>query len=272
MYLGIDIGGTKTLVACLNNKGIVIESVKFPTSQVYTEFLKELAVTVANLATSKFLGTCVAVPGRIDRQKGTVIALGNLPWSQRPIQHDIQKIVKCPVIIENDANLAGLSEAMLITQYACVLYITISTGIGTGIITNQEIDPEFWDSEGGHILLEHNGTLQQWEDFAAGSAIVKRFGKLAGEITDSKSWDIIVDNIAIGLYDLITFTQPDAVVLGGGVSTHFEKFGPKLVERLKSLSTPLTPIPPILKAQRPNEAVIHGCFYLAKKYYGSARA
>ncbi|MEK7153805.1 MAG: ROK family protein, partial [Patescibacteria group bacterium] len=195
----------------------------------------------------------------------------NLPWKDVPLQRDARRILGCPVAIENDANLAGLSEAMLLRQYNCVLYVTISTGIGTGIIINQEIDPELADSEGGSIMLEHKGKLQQWEDFASGKAIVKRFGKRATEITDEKTWKIITKDIALGLFDLITFIQPDVVVLGGGVLSAFDRFDDLLIDELKRFETPLTPIPPIRRAQRPEQAVVYGCYDLAKSAYGNIR-
>lgn len=267
--MGIDIGGTKTLVASLNNKGVVTESHKFPTPKKYPEFLKELAITVANLSTKEFRSSVVAAPGKIDRKHGVAQDFGNLPWEDVPIERDVERIVKCPVVLENDANLAGLSEALLLKQHDCVLYVTISTGIGTGIITHQQIDPEFADSEGGHMLLEHQGKLQLWENFASGRAIVRRFGKLASEITDEKTWRIITRDIAIGLYDLTAVIQPDAVVLGGGVLAHFDKFDDLLMKQLKEFATPLTPIPPIYRAQRPDEAVIYGCYILAKRKYGN---
>jgi glucokinase len=268
MYLGIDIGGTKTLIASLTNEGVIGESIKFPTPKLYPVFLKELAINVDNLSTKDFIAAGVAIPGKLDREKGIGIAFGNLPWKEVPIQRDIQQIVKKPVAIENDANLAGLSEAMLLKQYACVVYVTVSTGIGTGIITNQEIDPEFADSEGGHILLEHKGQLQMWEHFASGQAIVKRFGKRASDIHDQKTWKIISRDIAWGLYDLIAFIQPDAVVLGGSVMEHLDKFDDLLNKELQRFATPLTPIPPIYRAQRPNEAVVYGCYDLVKSLYG----
>jgi predicted NBD/HSP70 family sugar kinase len=268
MYLGIDIGGTKTLVATLNNEGVVHEILKFPTPKVYPEFLKELAIAVANLSTKKFIATGVAVPGRVDRKHGVAKALGNLSWANIPIKRDIERMLGCPAVIENDANLAGLSEAMLLKQYDCVLYVTISTGIGTGIITKQQIDPGLADSEGGAIMLEHGGKLQQWEDFASGSAIVKRFGKRASEISDDKTWKILSKDIAIGLFDLITFIQPDVVVLGGGVMTHLERFKDLLLKELGRYETPMTPLPPIRQAKRPEEAVVYGCYDLAKSVYG----
>jgi len=271
MYLGIDIGGTKTLVASLDNRGAITESIKFPTPKEYALFLKELSIAVANLSTKEFIACGVAVPGRVDREKGIAVAFGNLPWTNVPIRHDLHHMLKCPVVVDNDANLAGLSEAMLLRQYDCVLYVTVSTGIGTGIITNQKIDPEFADSEGGSIMLEHKGKIMQWEDFASGRAIVKRFGKRADEIEDEKTWKIITKDIAIGLFDLVTFIQPDAVVLGGGVMTHLDRFDDLLMKDLKRFETPMTPLPPILRAQRPEEAVVYGCYDLAKSTYGKVR-
>src|SRR6266540_534316 len=263
MYLGIDIGGTKTLVAQLDNHGVVQKSIKFPTPKNYNEFLRELAISVVNFSTNTYIAAGVAAPGSIDRSQGLAKDFGNLPWHDVPLKKDLEKMLKCPVAVENDANLAGLSEAMLLPEYACVLYVTISTGIGTGIIVNQQIDPELADSEGGHIMLEHQGKVVSWESFASGQAIVKRFGKRASEITDKRTWSIIAHDIALGLYDLIAFIQPDVVVLGGGVLEHYKKFEPMLTEELQHYQTPLTPIPPIRQASRPDEAVVYGCYDLA---------
>lgn len=268
MYLGIDIGGTKTLIGALDDRGMIIESVKFLTPQIYPELLKEISVNVAKLSTKEFIATGVAAPGRVDRQHGIAVAFGNLPWQNIPLKQDIHRLVKCPVVVDNDANLAGLSEAMLIKQHRTVLYVTISTGIGTGVINNQRIDPAFADSEGGQIMLEHKGKLRPWEDFASGQAIVRRFGKRADEIEDQATWKIISHDIAIGLFDLITFIQPDAVVLGGGVCTNLSKFDELLQAELKHFETPITPIPPIYRAQRPEQAVVYGCYDLARSTYG----
>lgn len=269
MYLGIDIGGTKTLVASLNNDGVITDSIKFPTPKVYTEFLKELSKTIANLTTKEYIAVGVAAPGRLDREKGTVKAFGNLPWKDVPLKRDVGRITGLPVVIDNDANLAGLSEAMLLPAHRCVLYVTISTGIGTGVITDRKIDSDFEDSEGGELILEHNGKLQKWEDFASGRAIVRRFGKRASDINDEKTWKLICHDIAIGLYDLITFIQPDVVVLGGGVGSYAHKFKPFLMAELKRFETPITPIPLIVEAKRPELAVVYGCYDLAKSVYGS---
>ncbi len=269
MYLAVDIGGTKTLVASLTNEGSITERIRFETPKKYAEFLNQLAQTVAKLSTNDFNACGVGFPGRLNRTKGIGIDMGNLPWDNVPIQADIGKIARCPTIVDNDANLAGLSEAMLVKeQYDRVLFITISTGIGTGIIIHQQIDPAFADSEGGHMLIEHNDRLEPWEDFAAGSAIVRRFGKRAKDITDETTWKHIAHDLAVGFFELTAVVQPQVIIVGGSVGNYLERYMAHLKVILKRYETPLVPIPPIIKAQRPDDAVLYGCYDLARQVYG----
>lgn len=271
MYLAVDIGGTKTLLVVFSADGRIKESQKFETPALYETFLEELADSVAELSTKKFSGAVVAVPGKINRELGVAIGLGNLAWQHVPIKKDVETIAHCYVHIENDAKLAGLSEARQIPEYKRVLYITISTGINSAVIENGKLDKGTQDSEIGHILLEHEGTLKEWEDFASGRAIVKKFGKRASDIAtdDSQAWYFIARNIAIGLIDAIAMLTPDVIVIGGGVGTHFYKFQDRLIEELKIYESPLIAIPPILQAKHPEEAVVYGCYELAKEKYGS---
>lgn len=272
MYLAIDIGGTKTLVASLTNEGVIAEQIRFETPKSYVDFIDILAETIAQLEAKEFVACGVGAPGKIDREKGAVVAFGNLPWKNIPIQADIKKIARCPVAVDNDANLAGLSEAMLLKdKYNRVLYVTVSTGIGTGFIVNQAINPALADSEGGHLLLEHNGKLMRWEDFASGKAIVKRYGKRAHDITDDTTWKHIARDLAVGFIDLIAVAQPEVIVIGGGVGNYLERYKKHLVEILKRYEMPMVQIPPMLQAKRPEEAVIYGCYDLAKGVYGKTR-
>jgi predicted NBD/HSP70 family sugar kinase len=268
MYLAIDIGGTKTLVATLDADGTIQQRLKFPTAKEYPDFIRTLADTVAYLSTKEFTAVGVGAPGLVDHKNGIVIALGNLPWRNVHLQEDISRICHAPCIIENDAKAAGLSEAMLVKeQYNKVLYLIIGTGIGGSVIFNQRLDPLLLNTEPGQMLLEYNGKLQRWEDFASGRAITERFGKRASEITDEKDWKEIAHNLALGIIDLLAVIRPDVVVLGGGVVEQFEHFEKYLVGELKSYETPMVTVPPILKGQRPEEAVLYGCYELAKSLH-----
>lgn len=268
MYLGIDVGGTKTLIARFTENGVQEASLRFPTPPDYRDFIRELAKNVVEISTNKIVAAGIAIPGKVDRSKGVGVAFGNLAWKNVPIKDDLEKFLHFPVAVENDANLGGLSESMLLPQYSRVLYVTISTGIGTGFVVDRKIEPGFADTEGGHMILEHNGELVSWESFASGKAIVKKFGKRAEDIHDAKTWKIIAHNIALGLIDLIAVIQPEVIVFGGGVDIFFERFQPYLEAELKKFDTPLTPIPALMKAQRPDEAVIFGCYDYVKSIYG----
>lgn len=268
MYGAIDVGGTKTLIAVLNDNREIIEQFKFPTPAEYPQFLIELQTAWNNLQNHDVRAVTIAMPGSIDRERGYVHAFGNLTWRDIPVHADVEKITNSPVLIENDANLAGLSEALNVyPQYKKSLYLTISTGIGSGIVVNGTIDPAFADSEAGDIMIEHGGILQKWESFASGKAIVAKYGKKASELDDPAAWQAISKDFAVGMLDTIAIVQPDVIILGGGVGSHFQKYGEFLVAELKKYENPMMPIPPIIQAQHPEEAVIYGCYDLAKQTY-----
>lgn len=268
MYGAVDIGGTKTLIAVFSKKGEIIEQIKFPTPKNYEEFKIELAKVVDNLSTTDFVAVGVGAPGRIDRKHGVVISCGNLGWKDIPLQHNFEKIFKAPIMLENDAKLAGLSEALLVEQkYKKTVYITLSTGIGIALVINGAIDINVGDGGGKHMILEHDGKHEAWEDFASGSAIVRRFGKRASEIEDPDTWKIIARDIGLGLRDVIAMLEPEVVIIGGGVGTHFNKYGKLLTKELDQYETPVFKMPPVIQAQRAEEAVIYGCYELAKQHH-----
>jgi predicted NBD/HSP70 family sugar kinase len=64
--------------------------------------------------------------------------------------------------------------------------------------------------------------------------------------------------------------QPEVIVIGGSVGGHLSRFKDFLEKELKKFETPLIPIPPIRQAQRPDDAVLYGCYDLAKSVYGKA--
>jgi predicted NBD/HSP70 family sugar kinase len=159
---------------------------------------------------------------------------------------------------------------LLKKKYDRVLYVTISTGIGAGVVVNQKLDPDFLNIESGQTIFEHHGKTKRWEAFASGKAIVDQFGKMAKDIEDQATWKIIAHNLSFGFMNLIANVQPDVIVIGGSVGTYFKKYEKPLTAELKKYETPLTPIPPLKQAQRPEEAVLYGCYDLAKERFAHA--
>jgi len=274
MYIGVDVGGSKTLLAVLDGHGVILESTKFPTPKNYDHFLLEVRHALAHFTNHDFKAGGAGIPAiNLDRARGRGISFGNLPWRNVPAQQDLEHIFKCPIVVENDAKLAGLSESMLIKEvYSKVLYVTVSTGIGYALIVNQTIDASLGDGGGRLLLAEHQGKLMPWEDFASGRAIVERYGKRASEIEDSTTWRRICRDLAKGLIELIATTEPEVIVFGGSVGNYFGRFGELLDQELRRYHLPLLTRPALRGAQRPEEAVVYGCYDLAKQTFNHDHA
>jgi glucokinase len=272
MYLGIDIGGTKTLLGVFDDRGRLAAKVKFPTDKDYARFLGDLKEQIAGLPAQGFGGCAAGVPASIlDREHGVGVKFGNLPWTEVPIRDDIGKVCGYPALIENDAKVAGLSEAALLADtYTRVLYMTISTGIGFAFIDGGVIDTGFGDSGGRGMVLEHEGKQMAWEDFASGRAIVERYGKKAGEIDDPAVWQDICGDLAQGMVQLIDAVKPEVIVIGGAVGTHFAKYGTILAGALEQYPGFAGPVPELVGAQRPEEAGIYGCYELLRQTGGAS--
>jgi predicted NBD/HSP70 family sugar kinase len=274
MYMGIDVGGTKVLCGVLDQSGIITEQARFPTPQDYAQFLDYLAKCVATFKTREYQAAGVGIPvTTFNRQTGHAMTFGNLSWRDVAVAQDIEQILRCPVVVENDAKLGALSESMLVRDtYQKVLYITISTGIGVGLVENGKIDDAVGDGGGRTMFIEHDGKLVPWESIASGHAIVERFGRKAMDITDPETWRIIAHDLSRGLVELIAFTEPQVIIFGGSVGVYFDRFGQFLAAELKQFETPLVPAPALMRASRPEEAVVYGCYDYAKQAYGPSQA
>lgn len=265
MYLAIDLGGTKTLICLLDNEGVVKNSIKFPTPQDYNQFLDELSSVVSSMLNGVQIDSaCMAIPGTVDRESGFILRLGNLSWHENiNIREDVQSRLGIRLILENDANLAGLSEANLIKDtYKKALYVTVSTGIGSVFVVDGKIDQNTINSEVGHTLFWHDNKLTEWEDIASGKWITATYGMRASELEDNNAWRNISKNISVGLVNLNLVLTPDVIIIGGGVGAHLDKFKAILEEEIQTINPKFVTMPPIVKAQKPEEAVIYGCYQL----------
>jgi len=254
-------------VAVFNANGEIVEQQKFETPQSYGQFLTELANTVDKLSTKEFISVGAAAPGIIDHEDGLLVVAGNLTWKNVPIQKDFENIFHVPVLLENDAKAATLAEAKTAGEnYSTVLYLTISTGVGMGVCQNGKLVSALSNAEPGWMSIENDGVMTPWEKLASGKALVERTGKRASDLTDDNAWDLHASYIAKGLIAVLSVIQPDIVVMGGGVGNHLEKFKEPLLKYLKDYENQSVKIPPIVESAHPEEAVIYGCYQLAKTH------
>ena len=265
MLVAVDTGGTKTLITSFAASGKPGESYRFPTPKNEDEYLALLTEHIHEHYAGKPIDAIVVgVPGVV-RHNSIAWGGSNLPWQNFDIAGPLKVAFSCPVFVENDANLAGLAEARMLrkTPTSC-LYVTISTGIGTGIILDGQIAPGLSASEGGHSLVEYDGRVLMWETFASGQAIYKTYGKYARDITSRAVWNQIADKISRGFLALIPVLQPDVIVIGGSIGTYFERYYPTLKKILQEHLPPHIDLPEIRQAAHPEEAVVYGCYYHGK--------
>jgi glucokinase len=270
MYLAIDVGGTKTLMAVFSETGEVLVKHKVLTDHNYDKFLQNIKNTVNNeFKDYQLTHCCCAIPGSVDREKGLGIRFGNLDWQNVPLRQDLSQMLGgIPAIIEHDAAVGGLSEALALkNKYRRVLYVAPGTGIGVAFILDGKIDADLADNEAGHMVVkESDGEFYTWEDLASGRALKAAYGKLASEIEDPALWADFAAKFASGLQPLLATIQPEIVIIGAGVGAQLNKYIEPLNSELKRRENKMTATPPIMQAKNPEEAVIYGCYELIKQY------
>lgn len=264
MLVVVDTGGTKTLVASFDSKGELGQQIKFSTPKDTAEYTRILrGLLIETYSDQDVEAIIIAVPGIV--KDGVAIWCPNLKWEKFHIAEALRGVLgKTPIFIENDANLAGLAETkMLKTKPAQSIYVTVSTGIGSGIITDGHINAALRNSEAGHALVEFDGIVREWESFASGQAIYKAYGKYAHDITSLRTWNQIADRISRGFLALVPILQPDVIIIGGSIGTYFDKYGQQLQNILKEKLPAHIPCPLFVQARFPELAVIYGCYYYA---------
>lgn len=170
--IGIDIGGTKLATVLADKDGNILQKVRKPTEsekgpQHAVQLLLGMVDEVLNLSglvREEISGIGVSCGGPLDTKTGIVYSPPNLPgWDALPLKDMIESEFHIPTVLENDANASALAETRFGggRGYDYVLYMTMSTGIGGGIIANGKIYHGANDSAGevGHQILLPDGPL-----------------------------------------------------------------------------------------------------------------
>lgn len=271
MIVTVDTGGTKTLVATFGRDGSELAEQKFPTPKDPTIYL-ETVTSAIRLITSGGVdidAISIALPGTV--RHGVAVWCENLGWRDVAVRDTLEAAFpSTPILIDNDANLAGLGETrQLESEPTASLYLTFSTGIGSGIVTNGHINPTLSQSEAGHCLLAYRGDLMEWEAFGSGQAIARDYGKMARDITDEATWrEIVTERLAPGLLAHLPLLQPEVVIIGGSVGSYFHRFEAPLKALIDTMLPPDIARPEIVQAKHPEEAVAYGCYYAAVDFLG----
>ncbi|KKQ97435.1 MAG: hypothetical protein UT24_C0008G0055 [Candidatus Woesebacteria bacterium GW2011_GWB1_39_12] len=222
MYLLFDIGGTKMRMAVSFDRENLQEVKVVATPRRFEDALKviENYVSVADSSRVDKL-VCCGLPGILDKEKNILLSAPHLEeWEMKPIKRALGDIIHAPIYLENDADLAGLGEAVkgVGRGFSIVAFITIGTGVGGVRIVDGKIDKSTFGFEPGHQIIDLDEERSiKLENLISGPSIKLKFGQDPESITDVNVWKKIEKLIAVGLNNTILHWSPDVVILGGGI-------------------------------------------------------
>ncbi len=245
MYrIGIDLGGTKIEGICLDDKLQVVQRKRIPTNQQngYHSIVNSIVSLVDDIAkniSDYTIGICT--PGAISKKTGLIKNSNTQCLIGMPLKADLEKSLKHSVSMDNDANCFAMAEATMgaAKGYGVVFGVIMGTGVGGGIVINGKVHRgrTYIAGEWGHHTLHQNGNKCYCgrsgcvETYISGPALEKRWAQLTGKSTSLQ--DIVKDlnsekaqqwkneflaNFGASLANVIDILDPDAIVLGGGVS------------------------------------------------------
>jgi glucokinase len=256
LALGVDIGGTKILIALVTSGGAVLRQWRFPTDAarggpaVMAAVSEALLSILAELPEDERLrlnGIGVCAAGQIDWHRGCVTyASPNIPgWSGTPIRDELAALTGLPITVDNDGNAAAFGEFWAGAGRGAgdQIMVTVGTGIGGGIVLDGEVlrGGRFRGGEIGHMMLVANGEPCNCgqrgclEVYASGTAIARvARERIAGwhdgtpavfaaaRVGNAMAESVIASctrSLAQGLVSLANVLDPNLFLLGGGVAT-----------------------------------------------------
>jgi fructokinase len=252
MRIGIDLGGTKTEAIALDQDGHELQRVRVPTAiGDYPGTIATIAALVHQLeAEQQQTGTVgVGIPGTIVAATGLVKNANSTWLNGRPFERDLSVALEREVRCANDANCFAISEATdgAASGFNVVFGVILGTGCGGGVAMGGRVHsgPNGLGGEWGHVPLPwataaelpgplcycgRHGCLETWisgtgfeRDFERATGTRRRGAEIvaaaaAGDANAAACVDRLLDRLARGLALIVNILDPDAIVLGGGLS------------------------------------------------------
>ncbi|MEO8026597.1 MAG: ROK family protein [Bryobacteraceae bacterium] len=288
--LAIDIGGTKFTVGLFDEAGGAVTMIRRESHATDREggrdwMLSRLDAIVADWVRGSSITRCgIGFGGPVDFERQRVALSTHVGgWTDFPLcDHISQLLSGVPVVMDNDANAGALGEAMHGAGSAAgggyarpLLYLTISTGIGGGIVIGDEVyrGADSWAGEIGHITIHPGGpeclcgSHGCLERLCCGLWLERDYGKTAKELfLDETFVSRYVVDFAQGLKAAIMLLNPAAIVLGGGIAKAGDRlFVPLRAELRRQVTSWSRARLDIRQAALGDDSVLWGAFELARR-------
>ena len=230
LFGAIEAGGTKMVCAVLDIYGNNAQEISIPTTtpdettRKILEFFSPFKLSALGIGT---FGPVDLNPK--SKTYGSILNSPKLQWKGFNYIKAFQSL-NIPIGIDTDVNASCLGEITFGSSKGLsnVIYITIGTGIGVGIISEGQLVHGMMHPEGGHILIRKREDDKGecicpyhdscFEGLASGPSLLKRYGKPGNElVNDEKVWDLEADYIAQACVNYIMVLQPQKIIISGGV-------------------------------------------------------
>lgn len=193
--IGIDVGGTKIAAGVVDEAGKVIARRRIATAAMHPTAVVAGIVKVAQELLAAAPGVAaigIGAAGLIDSEHGIVLSAPNIAWENVPLRPMVADRIKLPVVIDNDANVAALGEAMYGAGegYGDQIMVTVGTGVGGGVVIGGRIyrGAHGIGAELGHMIIDASSNAQcacgnygDVEALASGKSIGRRARERASE-------------------------------------------------------------------------------------------
>ena len=231
MYIGVDIGGTHIRVATGKN-GRIEKKEDFPT-KTFSENKQDIINAIGKFDKEAIQAISISVPGPIKFKENKIIRPNKFKaWEGVDLAKEFKEALNLPVFVCHDASLAALAEY---TYGNCkgsdpLLYVTVSTGIGVGLVANGSILHGLYYPHAGHMYVVDGGLKDwcgQWSDLESmvgGWALQEISGKNPIETEGTDLWSKSMDTLSKGICNFILSYSPEIVVIGGGMTKHYNMF------------------------------------------------
>ena len=289
--VAIDIGGTNTRVALADEELNIIERKQFATDSENPDVTLGKIAEVIKSFDCDIVGAGISCPGPLDLINGKILTPPNLKgqWHNLKVAEELSKLINKPVYLENDANLAGLAEAVVGEgkDYNYVQFFTVSTGLGAGFVINKEIyhGAHGFGNEVANCVMMKDGPSHGSiipggiEAISSGTAITSRAVKAgldvkhAGEVNDlAKAGNEVAKQIMDDAKEYLAnfigvvygYADPEIVILGGSVALKIDGF----VEEVEALAKErvyeiMKPYVKVRKSTLNEDSGLIGAAYLA---------
>ncbi len=273
-FILADIGGTQTRLARATNFSLIKEIKKFPTEKKYSQGINQLKKEIQALSPQKEIQALVlGLPGTFSSNEKNLLQAPNLKdWAKKPLAKSLSNFFNCPVFLKNDADLAGLGEAIKGAgrNKKIVAYLSLGTGVGGVRIVNQKIDQNTQGFEPGHQIIKMDGL--RWpscgqkgclESFVSGKAFKQKYKIKPENCHHQKIWEKYAQELTPGIINLSVLWSPQVIILGGGISQKGQNLIKMIRKNLKKELKIFKP-PLILQNKLGDQAGLYGGLFFLK--------